>query len=279
MPVRSHPLHRQWLARRRRLRRWLRPLPRRANVARYPVIKWFAEAARKRPYLWSFKRAQVMPSLYVGAVLALMPVYGLQVAIGLALAILVRGNLTVMIALQMLTNPLTLGPIYLGTHALGQWLIALTGYGEGVGEIGTRVNALVVGGLVALETAASYAGLPPGRIVCLGSPLAGSSAARGMARRHLGFWLGRSGTLLRSGLHALPEGREVGVIAGSKPMGLGRYFGDFDGLNDGTVAVWETRLPGLADHRVLPDSHTGLLLDPRVGDLAAGFLRDGRFPA
>ena len=116
-------------------------------------------------------------------------------------------------------------------------------------------------------------------LVGLGSPLAGSSAARGLARHHLGFWLGRSGTLLRSGLHLLPEGREVGVIAGSKPVGLGRYFGDFDGLNDGTVAVWETRLPGLADHRVLPDSHTGLLLDPRVGDLAAGFLRDGRFPA
>lgn len=136
-----------------------------------------------------------------------------------------------------------------------------------------------LGGLVALETVASYAGLPPGRVLCLGSPLAGSSAARGLSRRHLGFWLGRSGTLLRSGLHGLPAGREVAVVAGSKPMGLGKWFGDFDGPNDGTVAVWETRLPGLADHRVLPDSHTGLLLDPRVGDLAIGFLREGRFPA
>lgn len=136
-----------------------------------------------------------------------------------------------------------------------------------------------LGGLVALETAASYAGLPPGRIVCLGSPLAGSSAARGMARRHLGFWLGRSGTLLKSGLHALPAGREVGMVAGSHAVGLGKWFGDFDGLNDGTVAVWETRLPGLADHRVLPASHSGLLFDARVADLVAGFLRDGRFPA
>ncbi|MFH1600510.1 MAG: alpha/beta fold hydrolase [Pseudomonadota bacterium] len=165
----------------------------------------------------------------------------------------------------------------------------LHGPAPSVDKLATRLQALAdgpvhlvghsLGGLVALETVGSYAGLPPGRVLCLGSPLAGSSAARGLARHHLGFWLGRSGTLLRSGLHALPEGRDVGVIAGSKPMGLGRYFGDFDGLNDGTVAVWETRLPGLADHRVLPDSHTGLLLDPRVGDLAAGFLRDGRFPA
>jgi hypothetical protein len=148
MPVRSHPLHRQWLARRRRLRRWLRPLPRRANVARYPVIKWFAEAARKRPYLWSFKRPQVLASLYAGSVLALMPVYGLQLLIGLLLAMLVRGNLTVMIALQMITNPLTLAPIYVGTHALGSWLIGLTGYGHGVSAAGSYINALVVGGLV-----------------------------------------------------------------------------------------------------------------------------------
>lgn len=148
MPVRSHPLHRQWLARRRRLRRWLRPLPRRANVARYPVIKWFAEAARRRPYLWSFKRPQVLASLYVGSVLALLPVYGLQVLIGLVLAVLIRGNLTVMIALQMITNPLTLAPIYVGTHQLGSWLIGWSGYGGGASQVGSYINALVVGGVV-----------------------------------------------------------------------------------------------------------------------------------
>jgi uncharacterized protein (DUF2062 family) len=148
MPVRSHPLHRQWLARRRRLRRWLRPLPRRANVDRYPVIKWFADAARRRPYLWSFKRPQVLASLYAGSVLALLPVYGLQVLIGLVLAIAVRGNLTVMIALQMITNPLTLAPIYVGTHALGRWLIGLAGAGDRSTAMGPYVDALVVGGIV-----------------------------------------------------------------------------------------------------------------------------------
>lgn len=149
MPVRSHPLHRRWLARRRRLRRWLRPLPRRANIARYPVIKWFAQAARKRPYLWSFKRPHVLASLYAGSVLAMMPVYGLQVAIGLALAMLVRGNLTVMVALQMITNPLTLGPIYYGTHSLGMAIIVALGMGDGATRWGTSINALVLGGIVA----------------------------------------------------------------------------------------------------------------------------------
>ena len=136
-----------------------------------------------------------------------------------------------------------------------------------------------LGGLVALETLASYHGLPPGRVVCLGSPLAGSGAARGLARHHLSALLGRSGTLLRSGLAELPRGREVGVLAGSRAAGLGRLFNELDGPGDGTVCIWETQLPGLADHRVLPVSHTGLILSRAAAGMAAGFLRQGRFPA
>ncbi len=135
-----------------------------------------------------------------------------------------------------------------------------------------------LGGLVALEAASHYAGLPPGRIVCLGSPLAGSCAARGMARWGLDRWLGRSRTLLKSGLHALPPGREVGVVAGTRPSGAGGLFTRFEGPHDGTVALWETRLPGLVDHRALNASHTGLVLSRHAADLVAGFLRDGRFP-
>lgn len=135
-----------------------------------------------------------------------------------------------------------------------------------------------LGGLVALETLTSYHGLPTGRVVCLGSPLAGSGAARGLAMNHLSPFLGRSATLLKAGLAELPRGRQVGVVAGSRAMGLGRFFGGFESDNDGTVAVWETRLPGLVDHRVLPVSHTGLIFSAPVADLTAAFLRNGRFP-
>jgi uncharacterized protein (DUF2062 family) len=149
MPHRHHPLHLRLLARRRRLRRWLRPLPRRANVGRYPVIKWFAEAARQRPWLWSFHRREVLVSLYSGAVLALLPTYGFQLLLGFALAVLLRGNLTLMAALQMVVNPLTIVPIYAATMALGYWLIGLSGIAIGANEAGTVVHALVVGGIVA----------------------------------------------------------------------------------------------------------------------------------
>ena len=135
-----------------------------------------------------------------------------------------------------------------------------------------------LGGLVALETLQHWHGLPPGRVVCLGSPLAGSATARGLSRRGLGLALGRSGTLLRAGLHRLPRDREVGMIAGSKPIGVGRVFGGFEGPSDGTVQVWETHLPGLADHRIVPVTHTGLVFSRDVAVLTSAFLADGHFP-
>ncbi len=132
----------------RRLRRFLRPLPRRANVARYPIIKWFANAARSRPYLWSFRRAHVIPALYIGSVLSMLPLYGIQLPLAFAASLLVRGNLTVMAALQFITNPLTVGPIYWANYVVGAWLIDLTGMGIGHDTLGTKINALFIGGAI-----------------------------------------------------------------------------------------------------------------------------------
>ena len=51
----------------------------------------------------------------------------------------------------------------------------------------------------------------------------------------------------------------------------------FDGPSDGTVAVAETRLPGLADHCLVAASHTGLVFSRPAAGQAAAFLRHGRF--
>ena len=51
----------------------------------------------------------------------------------------------------------------------------------------------------------------------------------------------------------------------------------FDGEHDGSVAVAETRLPGLADHVVVRASHSGLLFSDAAVRQAAAFLRSGRF--
>ncbi|PIQ38502.1 MAG: hypothetical protein COW59_01405, partial [Lysobacterales bacterium CG17_big_fil_post_rev_8_21_14_2_50_64_11] len=108
--------HRTLKQRRGWLRKLLRPLPRRANVARYPVIKWFAVMARRLPFLWSFRRQHVLPALYLGCVLSLLPVYGIQFGLALVFALLVRGNVTVLMGLQLLTNPFTAVPAYLVTY-------------------------------------------------------------------------------------------------------------------------------------------------------------------
>jgi pimeloyl-ACP methyl ester carboxylesterase len=164
----------------------------------------------------------------------------------------------------------------LGSPARAMERLAMLLYSFTPGPV--HVVAHSLGGLVALETMNQYQKLPPGRVVCLGSPIAGSSSARNLAHRNLGWLSGRSGPLLRGGLQQLPA-REVGMVAGARSLGLGRAFGRFDGLNDGTVAVWETRLPGLKEHVVVPVSHSGLIFDGKVAQYVSDFLEVGYFRA
>jgi hypothetical protein len=71
--------------------------------------------------------------------------------------------------------------------------------------------------------------------------------------------------------------RELGVIAGTRPVGLGRFFARFDEPSDGTVALSETKLPGHKAHLAMPVSHMGLLVSGLVARQVAHFLDDGRF--
>lgn len=144
---------------------------------------------------------------------------------------------------------------------------------------GVRVHLVghSLGGLVILRMLDEYRGLPPGRVVCLGSPVRGSAAARRLASNRLtGAFLGRSRETLQKGFEHLPADREVGLIAGTLGVGAGRVIRDLDSPNDGTVAVSETRLDA-AVHHTLPVSHTGLILSRAVARAVAEFLRHGRF--
>lgn len=135
-----------------------------------------------------------------------------------------------------------------------------------------------LGGLIALQALCEAPGLPVARVVCLGSPLTGSGAATGMLRwAPAASLLGRSAALLRQGIACWHGRAQVGAIAGHVPHGLGALFAGFDGEHDGTVAVAETRLPGLADHVVVDASHSGLLFSAQAAAQAVAFLRDGRF--
>ena len=135
-----------------------------------------------------------------------------------------------------------------------------------------------LGGLVALEALRQSPQTGVARVVCLGSPLLGSRTARTLAAHAWGRpVLGRSAPMLQAGLEEWGGATEVGVVAGDVARGLGRLFARFDGDSDGTVALEETRLPGIADHCVVHDSHTGLVFSRAAAAQAAHFLRHGRF--
>jgi hypothetical protein len=71
--------------------------------------------------------------------------------------------------------------------------------------------------------------------------------------------------------------REMGVIAGSVGIGLGRLVGVHGAPSDGTIFVEETRLPGILEHLVLRVSHTALPFSWTVAQQTAAFLSDGNF--
>jgi uncharacterized protein len=125
--------------RRRRIKqvkKWLKPLPRRSNVHRYPVLKWFAESAKKKSYLWSFRGSAVIPAIYFGMVIAMMPLVGAQMLLVSLLALfLVRANLPVLIGLQWISNPFTMGPIYYADYQIGIALMELVGFDPTINPI------------------------------------------------------------------------------------------------------------------------------------------------
>jgi len=137
------------------------------------------------------------------------------------------------------------------------------------------------GGVVLCRYFQKHACERPGRVVILGSPLTGSRSARTVARN--GLMRRMIGPLVNAELVNECEPRawacqnELGVIAGTTAMGLGRLFTKFDEDFDGTVGVSETKLPGHKAHLALPVSHMGMLVDAGVARQVGEFLAHGEF--
>jgi len=137
-----------------------------------------------------------------------------------------------------------------------------------------------LGGLVLRHLLHRHSEQRPGRVVTLGTPHQASAAARVIESRGLGVALGRSraGGLL-GGFPAWNPEAEIGSIAGSVGLGLGRLIPGLPVPNDGTVAVAETQFRGMTDHLVLPVTHSGLIFSGRVANSCDMFLCAGRFGA
>ncbi len=123
-----------------------------------------------------------------------------------------------------------------------------------------------------------------GRMVMLAPPNSGSEVADFVYRVHLNrLILGPVGAHLRTTRLAEdeqllgPVDFELGVIAGNRAIDpiFPRLI--IRRPNDGKVAVAATRVEGMADHIVLPVSHTFMVYDRRVAAQTIAYLEGGRF--
>jgi pimeloyl-ACP methyl ester carboxylesterase len=130
----------------------------------------------------------------------------------------------------------------------------------------------------ALILAALARGLRVHRAVLMGIPYQGSAAATGVARVSIGRRiLGRTlSDWLAGNRPQSAAGIEIGVLAGNRSVGLGRFVASLPGPNDGVVCVDETRVPG-AESIVLPVFHTAMPFSPTSARAVATFLRTGHF--
>ena len=151
-----------------------------------------------------------------------------------------------------------------------------------VGKIpGSRVHFVChsLGGLVALHMLARHADQRPGRLVLLGSPVQGSAVAADMVQKRL--WRGVLGKSIEQGLlegaPGHPCDRELGLVAGTMGVGMGRLFTTMEAVHDGAVNLSETRLPGATDHIAIHTTHSGLLVSPKVARQVCFFLKNGQF--
>ena len=138
-----------------------------------------------------------------------------------------------------------------------------------------------LGGLLALHMLEIAPDPRVRRVVLAGSPWRGSTIARTVHD-----WPGGETAVGRSlaQWYAAPrpdlgQRYEIGVIAGTVPFGAGTLVARLQRPHDGTVTVEETRLPTMADHLLLPVTHTSMLTSTAVARAVVQFLRQGRFGA
>ena len=137
-----------------------------------------------------------------------------------------------------------------------------------------------LGGLVVMDALNRHSGIAAGRIVLLGTSARGNSAGRRLARHAAGRWLlGESGPLWRERDARWTRAERLGVIAGTRPIGLGLLLGRLAGPNDGVVTVEETTVAGMSERTMLPVGHSQMLISARVAENVALFLAEGRFCA
>lgn len=135
-----------------------------------------------------------------------------------------------------------------------------------------------LGGIVIASSLARHPDPRVRRCVLMGPPWASSRSATELQRvPGISALIGRSMRDWLSAPHPDLPGVEIGVISGSRPLGLAGALVGLARPHDGIVTVEETRVAGAHDAVTLHVSHMEMLLSARCAHQVAAFLHTGAF--
>lgn len=98
-----------------------RYLPDRHVIRNHKPLRVFGRLLHD-PNLWHLNRHSASGAVAVGLFMAFMPIPFQMIAAG-ALAIMLRVNLPLAIALVWVTNPITIPPVFLFCYQIGTWVL------------------------------------------------------------------------------------------------------------------------------------------------------------
>ena len=105
------------------MRRLLRKvLPRARDIHGHGSLRSVFGRLLLSPDLWHLNRGSVAWAVSIGLFLAWAPV-PFQMVLAAGVAIVVRCNLPVAVALVWISNPVTVAPLFYAAHELGEWML------------------------------------------------------------------------------------------------------------------------------------------------------------